>query len=800
MRLLFVSSQDDPVAWQHELSARVSGLEFIIWPCSFDPASVDVVLCYNPPAGLLRTLPNLLLVQSLAAGLDHLDGDRAPAPGITVCRLVDPSVPGMIAEYVLAAVMRHHREFDVLAAAQARQEWRFSIPRVAADRRVGILGLGPLGVASATLLSQVGFPVVGWSRGTKDVPGVEVFPGAVGLEVVARRSDVLVCLLPLTAETTGILNRSLLALLPAGAALVNIGRGAHLVDADLLSALDSGKLSGATLDVFPDEPLPAGHPFWCHPKILVTPHVAAFPRPASAAPVVAERLARLIAGKVVTQEVSTRTASAPPPHPITEQAPTLPDLVHDVAAIVGQRGLLTSPSDTAPYCEDWRQLYQGRTPAVVRPKTTEECSAVVRLCAGRRVAIVPQGGNTSMVGGAVPDESGQQIVLSLQRMRAVRNVNPVDLTLTVEAGVTLKAAQDAAANAGCLLPISIASEGTAQIGGILATNAGGNTTVRYGNARELVLGLEVVLPDGAVWHGLRRLHKDNTGYCLHQLLVGSEGTLGIITAAVLRLVPQPREIAVALCALPSVTAVLELFTRFQRHDAAVVQAFEYMCGAGMALVLTHIPGIILPLAAPAAHYALVELATTRPGAGLRESIEEVLATALEDGVVTDAALAESEAQRVAIWRLREEHSEAQKREGASVKNDVSVPVSRVPDLIARGTDAVLHEAPGARVVAFGHIGDGNIHFNVLQPEGTDAASFLACDHAIMDAVNEVVRSLDGSFSAEHGVGQLKTYLMPLWRGGAELETMRRIKAALDPLGIMNPGKVLPPGRVPGPSA
>ncbi len=472
----------------------------------------------------------------------------------------------------------------------------------------------------------------------------------------------------------------------------------------------------------------------------------------------------------------------------------MPDLAALLAAIrdvVGPSGLLTEPADTAAYVEDWRRLYRGRTPAVVRPARTEDVARVVALCAAAGVPVVPQGGNTSMVGGATPDADGSQIVLSLARLNRVRAIDPVDLTVTLEAGVTLKAAQVAAGEAGCLLPLSISSEGSAQIGGVLATNAGGNNTVRYGNARDLVLGLEVVLADGQVWNGLRRLRKDNTGYALRQLFVGSEGTLGVITAAVLKLAPRPRETAVALCAVASPEAALALFGRFQAHDPGAVQAFEYMSGLGVRFVLRHIPGAVLPLAAPAEHYVLIELATPRPGAGLRAALEQVLEAALEAGVVTDAAIAESEAQRAAIWRLREEHSEAQKREGASVKNDVSVPVSAVPAFIAEATEACAALMPGIRAVPFGHMGDGNIHFNLEQPEGADPAWFLAQDHAIMGAVNAVVRRFDGSFSAEHGVGQLKPYMMPDWRGGAELDAMRRIKAALDPLGILNPGKVLP---------
>ncbi len=466
-------------------------------------------------------------------------------------------------------------------------------------------------------------------------------------------------------------------------------------------------------------------------------------------------------------------------------------LLDGLRAALGPAAVLTDPADTAAYVRDWRGLYQGATPAVIRPADAAGVAETVRRCVAAGVAMVPQGGNTSMVGGATPDATGRQIVLSLARLNRVRAVDPRDLTMTVEAGVTLKAAQEAAAAAGCLLGLSISSEGSAQIGGVLATNAGGNNTVRFGNARDLVLGLEAVLPDGALWNGLRRLRKDNTGYALRQLLVGAEGTLGIITAAVLKLAPRPREVAVALCAAASVEAALALFGRFQAHDPGAVMAFEYMSGTGMGFVLRHIPGAVLPLAAPADHYVLVELASPRADAGLRAGMELVLEAALEAGEITDAALAESEAQRAAIWKLREEHSEAQKREGASVKNDVSVPVSAVPAFIAEATAACAALIPGMRAAPFGHMGDGNIHFNLEQPEGAEGAAFLARDHEIMDAVNAVVRRFDGSFSAEHGVGRLKPYMMPDWRGGAELAAMRAIKRALDPKGLMNPGKVLP---------
>jgi FAD/FMN-containing dehydrogenase len=396
-----------------------------------------------------------------------------------------------------------------------------------------------------------------------------------------------------------------------------------------------------------------------------------------------------------------------------------------------------------------------------------------------------------MVGGATPDETGRHLVLSLTRMNRLRALDAADMTMTVDAGMVLKTAQTLAAEAGCLFPLSLGAEGTATIGGVLSTNAGGNTTVRYGNARELMLGIEAVLPDGTIWNGLRRLRKDNTGYALRHLLVGAEGTLGIVTGAVLRLFPRPRDTAVAFCAVADEDAALGLFRRFRERDDSAVRAFEYMSGLGVDFAIRHIEGVSLPLGARADHYVLVDLASPRPDAGLREMAETVLAEAMEAGEVLDAALAESDAQAQKIWRIREEHPEAQKREGASVKNDVSVPVSRVPEMIRRCSAALVALIPGSRPVPFGHIGDGNIHMNLEQPEGMDPAAFLARGHDIMDCVNEIVRDLDGSFSAEHGVGRLKTDMMEAWRGGAELAAMRAIKAALDPKGIMNPGKVLP---------
>ncbi len=468
-----------------------------------------------------------------------------------------------------------------------------------------------------------------------------------------------------------------------------------------------------------------------------------------------------------------------------------PELRSALISIVGEQNCLFDPQEIAPYCEDWRQLYRGSTPAVVRPASAVEIASVVRLCAERHIAIVPQGGNTGLVNGATPSPKGDEIVLSLTRMNKVRDLDSANLTITLDAGITLKAAQEAALAADCLLPLSMGSEGSAQIGGALSTNAGGIYTVRYGNARDLVLGLEVVLPDGEIWNGLRRLRKDNTGYCLRQLFVGAEGTLGIITAAALKLVPRPHDIALALCAVPSEQSALDLLMLCRSRHHSSIQAFEYMCGAGVDLVLRHISGTHLPLTRPASHYVLLEFADESPDSQLREKLEEFLGNAMDTGLVQDAALAGSSAERALLWRLREEQSEAQKREAASIKNDVSVPVSKTADFLVRARTACEQHFPGIRVIPYGHMGDGNIHFNLLPAIDSENSAFLRQTKEIMDTVNQVVRQFDGSFSAEHGIGRAKADMMEEWRGGVELATMYRIKRALDPLGIMNPGKVLP---------
>lgn len=465
--------------------------------------------------------------------------------------------------------------------------------------------------------------------------------------------------------------------------------------------------------------------------------------------------------------------------------------IHDLTAIVGAQGILTNPKDTQSYNTDWREIFHGNSIAVVRPQNTQEVADVVKLCVKYEVAIVPQGGNTSLVGGATPSTQDNQIVLSLSRMNKVRNIDIIDSTMTIEAGVILEEAQNVAKNAGLYLPIVISSQGSAQIGGVIAANAGGNNTLRYGNAREFVLGLEVVTADGKILHNLRRLRKDNTGYALKQIFIGSEGTLGIITAAVLHLYPYPRSTEVALCAVPDLDHALKLLHLFNSYNPAALQAFEYISQKGMDLVLEQFPELHCPLETKAPIYIVVELAIPAQGNGLRELFETVLEKAFEEEIVLDAVLAESETQRQSLWRFREEQAESQKRAGANIKNDVSVPISSIPEFIERATLACENLYPGIQVAPFGHLGDGNIHFNLVQPANGDGKDFMDKSHDLMDAVCAVVYDLEGSFSAEHGIGQLKNYMMPSWRGGAELELMQKIKKSLDPNNILNPGKIFP---------
>ncbi|MCP5367901.1 MAG: FAD-binding oxidoreductase [Hyphomicrobiales bacterium] len=464
-------------------------------------------------------------------------------------------------------------------------------------------------------------------------------------------------------------------------------------------------------------------------------------------------------------------------------------VLRDLRAAVGDRGWIDDPADMAPYRTEERGMFTGTCDAVVRPASTGEVARVVAICAAAGVPIATQGGNTSLCGGTVPDGG---IVLSTARLNAVRAVDPVNKTITVEAGVILADVQRAAEEADALFPLSLAAEGSCRIGGNLSTNAGGVNVLRYGNARDLVLGLEVVLPDGRVWDGLRGLRKDNTGYDLKQLYLGSEGTLGIITAAVLKLFPRPRVTATALVALPDVDAVIDLFGRAQGTCGDLLTAFEMMQHRALDFAVRHGPDCRDPFAAPHPYYALVELTSPRAEDDLAQVLETVLGAAMEDGAVLDAVIAGSEGQRQDLWRIRESIPEAQKSEGASIKHDVSVPVSAVPAFMHRAIALCESEIPGVRPVAFGHVGDGNIHYNLSQPEGADPAAFMAGREAINEKVHDLVAELHGSFSAEHGVGQLKIPDMARYKSAVEVELMRRVKAALDPAGILNPGKVVPP--------
>lgn len=473
----------------------------------------------------------------------------------------------------------------------------------------------------------------------------------------------------------------------------------------------------------------------------------------------------------------------------TAEPPAVPEtLLKTLIDIVGPKGWIDEPATLAPYLQEERGRFHGRCAAVVRPSNTEEVAAVVRACAEAGVAIVPQGGNTGLVGGGVPDGG---IVLSTARLNRIRGIDEANRTITAEAGVILADLQEAADAAGALFPLSLAAEGSCSIGGNLATNAGGIQVLRYGNARDLVLGLEVVLADGRIWDGLSALRKNNTGYDLKQLFLGSEGTLGIITAAVLKLFTKPKVSETALAALPSAEAAIELFGRCGDAVGDALTAFELMARRPVEMCLKHIPGIADPFDAAHSWYALIRLTSPRRSDPLRESLEEVLAACFEAGIVEDAVIATSQSQADALWRLRESIPEAQKYEGGSIKNDVSVPVSLVPTFLAQAGAAVEHAMPGIRTVAFGHVGDGNIHFNLSQPEGADRQVFLEEWDRLERVVSDIAHSLGGSFSAEHGIGRLKRGMMLRYKSDVEIEMMRALKSTLDPKAILNPGKVIP---------
>jgi FAD/FMN-containing dehydrogenase len=466
------------------------------------------------------------------------------------------------------------------------------------------------------------------------------------------------------------------------------------------------------------------------------------------------------------------------------------DTLARLARITGPAYALTEPEAMRPYLSEPRQRWHGRAAMVLRPRSTAEVAAILAIAHETGTAIVPQSGNTGLVGGQIASESGHEVVLVLDRMTAIRDIDTLNDTMTVEAGVTLKAVQEQAVAVDRLFPLSLASEGSCRIGGVLATNAGGVAVLSFGNARNLCLGLEVVLADGRLWNGLNRLRKDNTGYDLKQLFIGSEGTLGIITAAVLRLFPAIRDRATAIAAVPSPAAALELFALARDRAASRLTAFELVPRIGLDFAIRHAQ-CRDPLGTPSPWYALVELADSASSGTLQDSLSAILEQAVERGLVSDAAIAASTAQANDFWRIRESLSEVQGREGASIKHDVSVPLSTVPRFIADATAAVLAVEPLSRPVPFGHLGDGNVHFNISEPAGGDRDRFLARADEITARVYEVVLALDGSISAEHGIGQMKRALMASIKSPVELALMRAVKHALDPKGLLNPGKLLP---------
>jgi FAD/FMN-containing dehydrogenase len=464
-------------------------------------------------------------------------------------------------------------------------------------------------------------------------------------------------------------------------------------------------------------------------------------------------------------------------------------LLAALKGIVGEANVLTADADVAPFSTDWRERYRGRPRAVVRPGTTAEVAASVRCCAEHAVPIVPQGGNTGLCGGATPHEGGHEVVVSLTRLNRVRAVDPDNATLTVEAGATLASVQQAATDAGLLFPLSLGAEGSCAIGGNLSTNAGGTAVLRFGNARDLVLGLEVVLADGRVWSGLRGLRKDNTGYDLRQLFLGSEGTLGIITAAVLKLFPRPRTSVTALAGVGDVDAAVALLRALRQALGDRLTGFELMSADCVALVRRELPTLSDPLPGHA-WYALVQADDPAEQSPLAAQLEAALAVAIENGIASDATIAQSEAQAAELWALRDNIPEAQRREGQNIKHDISLPVSSIPAFLGDAKKELDAAFPGVRYVTFGHLGDGNLHYNLAPPPGVPAERLIDEAARANRIVYDLAARLGGSFSAEHGVGQLKRAELTRYKSALEVELMRRIKRALDPDGLLNPGKVL----------
>ncbi|HJV85608.1 MAG TPA: FAD-binding oxidoreductase [Noviherbaspirillum sp.] len=466
------------------------------------------------------------------------------------------------------------------------------------------------------------------------------------------------------------------------------------------------------------------------------------------------------------------------------------DFLQQCRTTIGAAHVITDPSDMAGHLTDWRKRFTGKALAVVKPGSTEEVAAVVRLCNQFRVPVVPQGGNTGLVLGSVPDQSGNAIVLSLTRLNRIRAVDTINNTMTVESGCILEQVQNAASDAGRLFPLSLAAEGSCTIGGNLSTNAGGTAVLRYGNTRELCLGLEVVTAQGEVWNGLRGLRKDNTGYDLRDLFIGAEGTLGIITAAVLKVFPQPKAQLTALAAMPSPDDALRLLSIAQEKCGPALTGFELMSDFCLRLVNKHYPHMRLPFPQNYSQYVLLELSDNESEEHANAMLEDLITVALEQAVIQDAAVASSIAQSKALWSLREHIPLAQADEGKNIKHDISVPISRIGDFI-RTTDVELEKNfPGCRMVTFGHLGDGNLHYNVSPPEHGSPDAFIAHQTEINRVVHDSVHRFGGSISAEHGLGALKRNEIMQYKSELEMNLMRTIKQALDPLGLMNPGKVV----------
>jgi FAD/FMN-containing dehydrogenase len=470
--------------------------------------------------------------------------------------------------------------------------------------------------------------------------------------------------------------------------------------------------------------------------------------------------------------------------------PAAADFSEPLREILGADGLLTEAAVCAPFLTDHRRLYQGAALAVALPRSVAQVSQLLSLCHARRVGVVPHGGNTSYCGGATPDESGRQLVLSLRRLNRIRSLEAANYSLVAEAGCVLAQVQRAADEADRCFPLSLGSEGSCQIGGNLSTNAGGVSVLRYGMMRDLVLGLEVVLADGRVLPGLSALRKDNTGYDVRSLFLGAEGTLGVITAASLRLFPKIRARATALAAVPEVRAAVELLSRLREASSDRVSSFELIPRIGIELTTRHIAGVSEPLDRPYPWYVLCELGASRAAEALDGVLEETLDSALTEGLVLDAAVARSERQRAALWKLRESIPEAQRLEGAGLKHDVSVPVGALAQFVTRASQWVSANVPDGLLVAYGHVGDGNLHFNVSAAPGAQRERFLAREEPVRRAIHDLVSEFGGSFSAEHGIGRLKVGELERYTSPVELALMRAVKRAFDPHGIMNPGKVL----------